>query len=163
MGKKRNNKENWETILKYKQEYFDAVEFEEYKPIHPIAPRMTSTPYVKNKKKNGKISPHEFHYIPSNLRNVFFPRDQIKTRNFEIPGCKTFLLTGYTKRVEDFYDIDKEIVCFKNTKELVDKIRYYLAHDGERERIAAAGYERTLRDHTYEKRFEEIFDFAKNL
>jgi len=37
------------------------------------------------------------------------------------------------------------------------KIRYYLEHDEEREKIAMAGYQRTLGEHTYEKRFEQIF------
>ena len=40
---------------------------------------------------------------------------------------------------------------------MIDKIKYYLEHNEEREAIARAGYERTLREHTYEKRFNEIF------
>jgi len=37
------------------------------------------------------------------------------------------------------------------------KIKYYFAHDEEREKIARAGYERSIRDHTCEKRLNEIF------
>ena len=78
MGKKRNNKENWETILKYKQEYFDAVEFEEYNPIHPIAPRMTSTPYVKNKKKKENV----FDFVKGIGKEITVVDKEIEICNF---------------------------------------------------------------------------------
>lgn len=84
-------------------------------------------------------------------------KKQIKGRNFEIPGCKTFFLTEYVNHLEDYYEFEKEISCFKNIPKLIEKIKYYLAHDEEREAIAEAGYERTLRNHTWEKRFNEIF------
>jgi spore maturation protein CgeB len=82
---------------------------------------------------------------------------QIKGRNFEIPGLGSFFLTEYVNHLEDYYEIGKEIDCFYNFRELVEKIKYYLEHNEEREKIAKSGYERTLRDHTYEKRFNKIF------
>ena len=45
---------------------------------------------------------------------------------------------------------------YRNTDDLIEKIRYYLAHDAERGQIAEAGYRRTLAEHTYEKRFADI-------
>ena len=84
-------------------------------------------------------------------------RRQLKGRNFDVPGCGGFLLTEYIEKLEDLYKIGKEIECFFNFNELVEKIKYYLEHNEERERIAQAGYERTLRDHTSEKRLNEIF------
>lgn len=84
-------------------------------------------------------------------------REQIKGRNFEIPGCGGFLLTGDADNLTDYYKDGQEIVIYKDIDDLIDKIRYFLKHDDERKAIARAGYERTLRDHTYEKRFNEIF------
>ncbi|MFH1181011.1 MAG: glycosyltransferase [bacterium] len=84
-------------------------------------------------------------------------RPQIKGRNFEIPACRSFLLTEYADNLKDYYDIGREIACFDGIKDCAKKIGYYLARDKEREEIAKAGYERTIRDHTYEKRFNEIF------
>jgi spore maturation protein CgeB len=49
------------------------------------------------------------------------------------------------------------MVFYRGAEELIQKVRYYLGHDDERRRIAKAGYERTIKDHTYEKRFREIF------
>jgi spore maturation protein CgeB len=40
--------------------------------------------------------------------------------------------------------------------DLVEKIRYYLAHEEERSAIAHAGQERTLKDHTYLQRMKEL-------
>jgi spore maturation protein CgeB len=83
--------------------------------------------------------------------------EQIKGRNFEVPGCGGFLLSGRADNLEEYYEIGKEIVCFENTKDLIEKARYYLADEEERSQIAEAGYQRTLREHTYEHRFNEIF------
>lgn len=83
--------------------------------------------------------------------------DQIKGRNFEVPGCGGFLLTGHADNLEDYYETDKEIVCFDTNEELIEKSRYYLEHEQERTKIAQAGYDRTIHEHTYVHRFNEIF------
>lgn len=84
-------------------------------------------------------------------------RPQVKVRHFEIIGCGGFCLTDDADNLRDYYEDGKEIVIFKDINDCIEKIKYYLAHDEERERIARAGYERTIRDHTYEQRFNEIF------
>lgn len=82
---------------------------------------------------------------------------QIKARHFEIPACGGFILTAMADDLGTFYEIGKEMVVYKDMDDCAKKIRYYLAHSEAREAIALAGYERTLRDHTYRKRFEDIF------
>jgi len=103
-------------------------------------------------------------YIPniqspiSNLQSLIGARRrQIKARTFEIPACGGFLLTGDADNLREYYDDGKEIVIFKNKEELEEKCKYYLAHEEERKAIAQAGYQRTLKEHTYELRFREIF------
>jgi spore maturation protein CgeB len=39
---------------------------------------------------------------------------------------------------------------------MVEKIQYYSSHEDERKKIALAGQARTLRDHTYKKRMEQL-------
>ena len=85
------------------------------------------------------------------------PPHQIKGRNFEIPCCGGFLLTDHADNLEDYYVPGREIALFDGVDDLADKVRYYLAHESERAGIADAGYNRTVREHTYEKRFSEIF------
>ncbi len=84
-------------------------------------------------------------------------KNQIKGRNFEIPACGGFQLSGYAECLEEFFVIDKEIVCYQSATELEEKVRYYLSHESERLTIAQAGYDRVLRDHTYEKRLSLLF------
>lgn len=122
--------------------------------------------------KNGRISQEEMIRLFNgsrinlnlsnssfNIHTIFGGKEQIKGRNFEIPGCGGFLMTNHVAHLERYYEIGKEIVCFSGKRDLADKISFYLTHDYERESIALAGYERTIREHTYEKRFRQLFDW----
>jgi spore maturation protein CgeB len=110
------------------------------------------------KRSNGKIVP-DFWHFKDNLKSMLSLRTpQMKARIFEVLGCHAFLISGYNEDMDQYYENGKEIVYYDGTiTDLVYKIRYYLKHNEEREKIADAGYKRTLREHTYEKRFEDIF------
>ncbi|GEM_PF-318582 len=83
---------------------------------------------------------------------------QIKARPFEILGCRTFLISARADDMETYYVDGKEAVyCDGTIADLVLKINHYLSNEKEREAIARAGYERTIREHTYAKRFGELF------
>jgi spore maturation protein CgeB len=84
--------------------------------------------------------------------------ERIKGRNFEVPGCGGFLLTGPAENLEDYSRDGEEVVVFRSQQELIEKARYYLEHEKERAAIAEAGYRRTLAEHTYVSRFAEIFE-----
>lgn len=84
-------------------------------------------------------------------------RMQIKGRIFEIGACNSFLLTEEVDELKKYYEEGKEIAVFRNEMDLVKKIKYYLKHDKKRRDMAEACYKRTLKEHTYEKRFEKIF------
>ena len=43
----------------------------------------------------------------------------------------------------------------------MEKIQYYLVHEDERQAIASTGQARTLRDHTYRQRMEELGKIAE--
>jgi len=83
--------------------------------------------------------------------------EQIKGRNFEVPGCGAFLLTGEADNLGDYYEEGREVVTFSDVDDMIDKIRYYLRHEEERETVAEAGFRRTLSEHTYFHRFSDIF------
>lgn len=72
--------------------------------------------------------------------------DTYTRRCFEIPAAGTMMLSEYTDDLASMFEEDKEIVFFRSKEELVDKIKYYLSHDEEREQIAKAGRERVLKD-----------------
>lgn len=83
--------------------------------------------------------------------------EQLKARHFEIPACGGFELSYYVDGLERYYEIDEEIGVFISPDDLIVKVQDYLSDESAREIIAQRGYERTLRDHTYAKRFDEVF------
>jgi len=75
-----------------------------------------------------------------------------------------FLLTEYTPGIENYFKIDKEIVCFRNTEEMIEKIKYYLNHDEDRRAIAQAGWKRAINEYTPFHMYSRVFDkIEKNI
>jgi spore maturation protein CgeB len=72
-------------------------------------------------------------------------------RLFEATGAGAMLVTEAAPNLPDYFEPGREVVTYEGPDELIEKLRYYLEHDEERKRIAAAGQGRTLRDHTYAK------------
>lgn len=87
----------------------------------------------------------------------------LNMRAFELAGCGVFQLLQRVPGVCEFFEEGKEIVCFDTAEEMLDKIDYYLSHDAERERIAQAGRERALRDHTWAQRVERMVKLMEEL
>lgn len=82
---------------------------------------------------------------------------QVRLRDFEVPMSGGFYMVEYMEELEEFFKIDEEIVCYIDKEDMAAKIKYYLEHDEEREKIRQAGHKRCLRDHTWHKRFEMAF------
>lgn len=75
-------------------------------------------------------------------------------RLFEATGCGALLITDYKDNLNELFDIGKEIVTYRSPEECIELVRYYLAHPVEAQKIAEAGQNRTLHDHTYQKRMK---------
>ena len=86
---------------------------------------------------------------------------QIKGRNFEIPGTRNFQLSSIAENLSEYYEEGKEIVLFDSLEELIDKAKYYLQHEEKRNKIAENGYRRTLSEHTWHHRYDKIFEHVK--
>jgi spore maturation protein CgeB len=82
---------------------------------------------------------------------------QIKGRNFEVPGCGGFLLTERVPHLDLYFELDREVAVFDGIADLLEKVRYWLEHDAERQQVADAGYRRVMAEHTYDHRFAAIF------
>jgi spore maturation protein CgeB len=88
-------------------------------------------------------------------------RDEQDSRTFEIPACGGFMLAEWSPRHAELFEEDVEAVFFRNDKELVEKVRYYLARPEECAAIAARGRSRALRSgYDYESRMCELLTKA---
>jgi spore maturation protein CgeB len=108
------------------------------------------------KKSVNRIVP-DLHLVDNFRAYQHFSILHTHARPFELAGCGAFVISGWSEDIGAYYKEGKEMIFYRSTAELAEKIKYYLAHDAERESIARAGYERTIHEHTYEKRFTEIF------
>ena len=114
----------------------------------------------------GPVSLHELVniYNASKINLCFVKsygvttRPQMKSKIFDICMCGGFLLCEYIPGIEDYFEIDKEIVCFRDIDEAMDKIRYYLSHETERQAIAQAGWEKSKREHNQTAQLLKIFE-----
>ena len=89
-------------------------------------------------------------------------KTQMKARMFEVPGAKTLLLTEYTDGIEEFFEIDKEIVCFSQPEELLEKIQHFLQNPGLMNAIAHNGHQRFLKEHESHVRLKNVLKGIKS-
>ena len=88
--------------------------------------------------------------------------DDINMRNFEVMATGSFLLTNWIPTIEELFEDGKHLVLYRSPEEMIDKAKYYLAHDEERQKIAQAGYEHVMANHTIQHRVNVILsEFMK--
>lgn len=83
--------------------------------------------------------------------------EQLKGRVFEINGCGGFQLTYYIDGLELFYKLREEISVFSDIDDLIKKVFYYLEREYLINEISEKAFLRTTKDHTYLKRFDNLF------
>jgi glycosyltransferase involved in cell wall biosynthesis len=88
-------------------------------------------------------------------------KDDINMRVFETLSTGSFLLTNWLPTLGDLFEDGEHLVTYKTLDEMVEKAKYYLEHDNEREKIAKSGYEEFISKHTYRHRIEKILEIIK--
>lgn len=87
--------------------------------------------------------------------------DVITLRTFEVLACRGFLITDRVPVAEK--TMQGCMVFTDGGKDLSDKIRYYLEHAQEREKIAKNGYEYTIRHATLAMRMKELVAYLEGV
>jgi len=82
----------------------------------------------------------------------------LKGRDFEIPMSGGLYLTEYHPELEKVFELEKEIVTYSGFDDLVAKINYLLSNPEKADIIRENGIQRCRNEHSWEKRFEKIFD-----
>ncbi len=82
-------------------------------------------------------------------------------RLFEATGVGTLLITDWKPNLPELFEPGKEVVAYRTPEECAELIEYFLEHGDEREAIARAGQQRTLREHSYYQRMQELVDIVR--
>jgi hypothetical protein len=77
-------------------------------------------------------------------------------RLYEATGVGTLLLTDWKEDLHEYFEPGKEVVAYRSPAECAELIRHYSEHEDERLTIARAGQDRTLKEHTFYHRMQEL-------
>lgn len=80
----------------------------------------------------------------------------LKGRDFEVPMAGGLYLTHHNPELELVYRVGEEIVCYRGTDDLADRVRSLLERPQEAARIRASGHARAVREHTWGHRFHSL-------
>lgn len=111
-----------------------------------VADYLTETPYIFH---DSKIN------LNITLRCI---KSGIPLRCMEIMSCGGFLLTNFQSDFFKHFVAGEDFVYFESNDDMLQKIDYYLTHEKERTSIAESGYQKVLKNHSYETIFQQIFN-----
>jgi spore maturation protein CgeB len=77
---------------------------------------------------------------------------------YEATGTGTLLITDDKENLSKLFEPGREVVTYKSPEECAELAKHYLEHQDERLAIARAGQKRTLREHTYYHRMQELIE-----
>ena len=87
---------------------------------------------------------------------------QMKSKIFEIGACNAFTLCEFAEDYLDYFKENEEIIFFDDKKEMLEKIKYYLNKDMERDRISINVYNKVINEYTLDSELKDFFNRTKN-
>lgn len=107
-----------------------------------------------------KVPIYQRTKIGTNFHNSTGP---INFRTFILPANGVLQVCDNKSHLGKLFDLNSEVVGFDTLEEAVELCRYYLAHDEERRKIAAAGWTRVLKDYNEVAVFRLMEQYVKEL
>ncbi len=81
----------------------------------------------------------------------------LKNRDFECPGSGGCYLTTYDWELAKFFDIGKDILCYRSLDDFLEIYLYYSRRPEACREIAQRGFEKCRHEHTWAHRFADAF------
>jgi hypothetical protein len=128
---------------------WDWYKYPEFKDVYGGPLSQEDYAKVINQSKIN-LSPTKAGYLEQ--RNQF----NMKGRFYEVSLCKSFQLVEKFPTLLKFFN-EKEMGMYTSQEDMLDKIRYYLKNEKEREAIAERAYKKTITKYNREKQLKEIF------
>ena len=85
-------------------------------------------------------------------------RRQVRLREFEIPMAGGFYLTQDCPQLRELFNPGRDVACWDQLPDLLDKIAYYRERPAERQNFAEAARAHCLNHHTWQQRFSGLLD-----
>ena len=98
--------------------------------------------------------------IGINIHNSTGP---INFRTFYLPANGVMQICDNKDFLGRIFALETEVIGYDSIDEAIDLTRYYLDHDAERRRIAAAGWKRVINDYNEVICFERVVDAISDL
>jgi len=83
-------------------------------------------------------------------------------RPFELASMGACMVCNPYLGIETWFEPGREIVVIQNSEEAVERYRWLIAHDAERQQIAAAARERVLKEHTFRHRAKQLIGIVQS-
>ena len=117
----------------------------------PVSDEELIRLYSRSKISLGFIEVHDQNDPSREIRR------HVHLREFEAPMSGALYCTGHVDELEEFFEIGREIITYRNEEELLAVVKRLLDYPEEAEKIRRAGMRRALAEHTYHHRFEMLF------
>lgn len=116
----------------------------------------------------GQLSDEDFVKLINQTKiNICFSKNYFSSphlleRSLQVNACKSFALTGYVDGYFEKFTEGVDFASFKTKEELLEKIKYYLKHEKEREKIGTNAYNKVINKYSNQKLFWNAFKVMKN-
>ena len=88
--------------------------------------------------------------------NIHLTYGPINQRLYELPANGVMQICDCSNGLGDVYDVGKEVIGYRTMEEAVELVNYYLDNDGERKKIAIAGFKRVMKDYLQQTIFHKM-------
>ena len=82
-------------------------------------------------------------------------------RTYQLPANGVMQLCDCPEGLGQVFKVGKEVIVYHSIEEAIELINYYLEHDDDRKKIAAAGFRRTVQDYNRLATFSEVIRNVK--
>lgn len=83
------------------------------------------------------------------------------SRPFELSSMGCCILANPYEGIEEWFEPDREVFVVGSEEEAIDRLRYLLTHDAERQAAGRAARERVLKEHTFQHRARQLADIIR--
>lgn len=87
----------------------------------------------------------------------------VKVAIFDFIAGGALLATDSIAEIAEYFDLDRELIAFRNTDELIAKIRFYLANPELARRVRESGRKRVLSEHLWRHAWPRIIHNIQSL